>query len=154
MYSKEEFRQIKVDFWSGFKNHMAKKRSVTGKRINWLQYPSDIPFIFIRSEVDEHSARFSLDIQHKDAGVRAIIWEQLIELKIVLESEMGTSGKWLEHQTSPAVPNFDRICWERTDLSIHNLENKEEIYAFLENRLVCFDAFYQEFKDIIINLAL
>lgn len=154
MYSKEAFKQLKIDFWDGFKNHMSKKRSTTGKRINWLHYPSDIPFIFIRSEVDAHSARFSIDIQHKDEGIRAIVWEQLNELKVVLETEMGADGVWIQNLSSTAVPAFDRIIWERTDLNIHQAHNKEEIYTFLEDRLVRFDSFYQEFKDILINLVL
>ena len=121
--------------------------------MNWLNYPSEIPFIFIRLDADGKGARFVFDIQAKDEGIRAIIWEQMYELKAVLEAEMGTDGVWLENCSSPAVSQFNRILWERTDLSFFNPDDKKAIFAFFEDRLLHFDAFYQDFKDILTNLA-
>lgn len=153
MYSKEALKQLKIDFWTSFKNHMSKKRSSSGRRINWINYPSEIEFVYIRIDTDNKGARFMVDIQAKDAGVRAIIWEQLHELKAVMVSEMGDEGLWIENTFSESVPAFDRIIWERTDLSFYRPEDHPAIMAFFEDRLVRFDAFYQEFKEILINLA-
>ena len=153
MYTKEELKQIKTVFWTDFKNRMTTHRSVNGRRMNWLNYPTEIDFIYARADADAKGARFCFDIQAKDAGVRAIIWEQMYELKAVLEAEMGTEGVWMEDCSSPFVPQFNRIVWERPELNFFKPENRQEIFSFLENRLVCFDAFYQEFKDILINLA-
>ena len=105
-------------------------------------------------DADAKGARLTFDIQGKDAGVRQILWEQLYELKIVLESEMGTDGVWIENASTPVVPVFNRIIWERTDLNFYKPEDHPEIINFLADRLIHFDAFYQEFKDILINLAM
>jgi hypothetical protein len=86
--------------------------------------------------------------------VRQILWEQLHELKIVLESEMGTEGVWIENASTSVVPVFNRIIWERSDLNFYKPEDHPEILNFLADRLIHFDAFYQEFKDILINLAM
>jgi hypothetical protein len=153
MYSKEALKQLKIDFWTGFKNHMSKVRSSSGKRINWINYPSEIDFVFIRVDTDGKGARFMIDIQAKDEGVRAIMWEQLYELKAVLTAEMGDEGLWLENTFNAHIPAFNRIIWEREDLSFYRSEDHPAIMAFLEDRLVRFDAFYQEFKEILINLA-
>lgn len=153
MYSKEESKQYKIEFWNAFRASMSKTRTTTGARVNWLHYPSHIKFIFIRLDVDEFGARFCIDIQSKDAGIRAIVWEQLHELKKVMESEMGTTGVWIENASSPAVPSFNRIMWEDKTLNLFEVNDREKIFAFLSDRLVRFDAFYQEFKDILINLV-
>lgn len=153
MYTREELKAIRTAFWNDFKNYMSKHRSSNGRRMNWLNYPSEIPFIFIRLDADTKGARFMFDIQAKDEGIRAIIWEQMYELKVVLEAEMGTDGVWLENCSSPAVPQFNRILWERNDLNFFNPDDKKAIFAFFEDRLVQFDAFYQDFKDILTNLA-
>lgn len=153
MYKKEELKALKIQFWTDFKQYMSKIKSSNGRKMNWLNYPSEIPFIFIRVDADAKGARFMFDIQAKDAGVRAIVWEQLYELKAVMEAEMGTEGIWIERASSPTVSDFSRIIWERTDLNFFNPDNKTDIFAFLSDRLVRFDAFYQEFKDILIHLA-
>lgn len=154
MYTKEELKNIKTAFWADFKAHMSPHRSVNGRRMNWLNYPSEIDFIYIRVDADAKGARFCFDIQAKDSGVRAIIWEQMYELKTVLESEMGSEGQWIENCSSPYVAQFNRILWERTDLNFFQPTDQNAIFTFLEDRLVHFDAFYQEFKDILINLAM
>ncbi len=154
MYSKEELKQIRTDFWNQFKVRMQKVRSSNGRRINWLSYPSEVKDIYIRVDADGKGARLTFDIQGKDAGVRQILWEQLYELKAVLEAEMGTDGIWIEHASTPVVADFNRIVWERSDLNFYKMEDHPEILNFLADRLIHFDAFYQEFKDILINLAM
>ncbi|ASS48833.1 MAG: hypothetical protein A3D31_06175 [Candidatus Fluviicola riflensis] len=152
MYSKEELKQIKTTFWSDFKSHMSKHRSVNGRKMNWLNYPSDVSFIHIRVDADGNGARFCFDIQAKDAGIRAIIWEQMHELKVVLEAEMGEAA-WIENCSSPAIAQFNRIIWENTELNFFNPEHRTAIFTFLEDRLVHFDAFYQDFKEVVVNLV-
>lgn len=154
MYSKDEKKQLKIDFWNQFKVHMQKTRSSNGRRMNWLAYPSEVKDLYIRADADENGARLTFDIQAKDAGVRQILWEQLYELKNVLEQEMGTDGIWIENASSDVVPVFNRIVWERTDLNFYNLQDHPEIINFLADRFIHFDAFYQDFKDILINLAM
>lgn len=153
MYTREELKSIRTAFWNDFKSYMSKHKSSNGRRMNWLNYPSEVPFIFIRLDADAKGARFLFDIQAKDEGVRAIIWEQMYELKNVLEAEMGTEGVWQENCSSPAVAQFNRISWERNDLNFFNPDDKKAIFAFFEDRLVHFDVFYQDFKDILTNLA-
>ena len=93
------------------------------------------------------------DIQAKDAGIRSIFWEQLHELKVVLEKEMGTDGIWLQGTKSDVVLEFDRIYWELAPIDSREVTNHQQIYSFFADRLIHFDAFYQEFKDILIHLA-
>ncbi len=120
--------------------------------MNWLNYPSDVSFIHIRVDADGNGARFCFDIQAKDAGIRAIIWEQMHELKVVLEAEMGEAA-WIENCSSPAIAQFNRIIWENTELNFFNPEHRTAIFTFLEDRLVHFDAFYQDFKEVVVNLV-
>lgn len=153
MYSKEQLREIRTQFWADFKEHMRQFHSSNGRRMNWLNYPSEIDFIFIRLHADNHGIAFSYDIQGKDAGVRSIVWEQLTELKVVLESEMGTEGIWLEDVSSETVSSYSSIRWEKNGLRFSDPKDKEAIFTFFQEHLIRFDSFYQEFKDILINLT-
>ena len=48
MFSKEESKEHNLIFWNGFNTYMTKIRSSNGRKINWLNYPSDAKTIFIR----------------------------------------------------------------------------------------------------------
>ena len=153
MYTKEERKSLITAFWSDFRIYMSKHRSANGRKMNWVNYPSDVKYIYIRLDADESGARFCFDIQAKDVGVRGVIWEQMYELKNVLELHLGTDGEWIENCSSPVIPQFNRIVWEQKDLNFLNPADRPAIFSFFEDKLIHFDAFYQDFKDILINLT-
>ncbi len=153
MLSKEEKRERNSAFWTDFKIYMSRQKSITGKKISWLNYPTDIKYVFVRLETDRYGARVLFDIQAKDPGIREIMWEQMEELKQVMNSFMGDSGVWYAEYSTPQIDALCRIKWEITDVNYFVEADKERIFAFFKERLIAFDAFYQEFKDILINLA-
>lgn len=151
--TREQLRQKRTLFWSEFKAIMSPIRSVNGRKMNWLNYPTDVRDVYLRLEADKSGARLCFDIQPKDEGVRAILWEQMGELRAVMEETMGTHGVWIEHCSSPSIPSFSRIQWENSEVNFFNEDDKHAIFAFFREHLVKFDAFYQDFNAILINLA-
>ena len=152
MLSKEELKQYKINFWEEFKQQMSKHRSASGRKMNWLQYKTDIKYIFLRLETNKSTVRVCFDIQFKDADIRSIVWEQMGELKKVLTDEMGEEGVWEEHYWNETISDFSIIYWEKTDLNYLNPEKKSAIFDFFEDKLIRFDKFYDIYKDILINL--
>jgi hypothetical protein len=153
MYSKEELKEIRTAFWDKFNLEMRKIRSANGRKMNWLMYPTDVKNLYVRLHCDQYGARVSVDIQGKDLGVRQLIWEQLHELKAVMEQATGKTAIWDENASSSTVPHFCSIYWEKTDANLFQPEKHDEIISFLKDKIVAFDAFYQEYKEILINLT-
>ena len=153
MFSKEESRQLNLAFWNGFQDYISKNRSSNGRKINWLNYPSDIKSIFIRLEVDSKGARLCFDIQSKDDDIRALLFEQMSELKVVLEDITIEKPTWIENHYYLNKQYISRIVWENNLLNFYKSEHRDLIYTFLGESLVKFDLFYQEYKEILIALA-
>jgi hypothetical protein len=152
MLTKEELKLKKLKFWGDFKSRMHKHRSSNGRKMNWLSYPTEIKDIYLRMEVDKQGARICFDIQAKDEGIRSILWEQMYELKNVLTLEMG-EGEWIENHFNDYIASFNRIQWELKHVNFFNDDDHEVIYAFFEEKLLAFDSFYQDFKEILTLLA-
>ena len=152
MLSKEEHKLYKITFWDEFKKHMQKHRSASGKKINWLQYRTGLKNIFLRLETDKKGIRICFDIQIKEPSVREIVWEQMGELKKVLRDEMEDEGIWEEHFYNETINDFCRIYWEESSLNYLDLNHRKSIFNFFENKLIRFDRFYDNYKDILINL--
>lgn len=152
MLSKEEFKNYKITFWNEFKAHMSKHRGNSGRRMNWLQYRTDLSDIYFRLETDKNAIRVCFDIQYKDEDIRSIIWEQMGELKQVLINEMGEEGIWNEHHFNSFLPDFCRIYWEKEGLNYLRENDRQAIFDFFEDKLVRFDRFYDTYKDILIAL--
>jgi hypothetical protein len=153
MLPKEEQKRLNLIFWNGFQNHLGKTKSSNGKRINWLNYPSDVKSIFIRLEADSKGVRLCFDIQPKDDSVRAIIWEQMTELQVVLEDITIEKPIWEENLYLPSRKVISRIYWEDKTLNFYKPDDHPKIYDYLKERLTKFDLFYQEYKEILIALV-
>lgn len=153
MFSKEDLKLYKANFWDEFKSIMQKHKSADGKRINWISYPSGLKDIYIRLDADKRHAFLSIDIQSKDDGVRAIIYEQFTEMRKIMLDIMEYEAEWIEHFHITNTYEISRIWWELPDVSMFKKEDKEIIFEFLKTRLIAFDEFYSEFKDIVINLV-
>lgn len=153
MYSKEERKAIKQSFWKGFKAEMNKYPSSSGKRINWLNYPTKLKILYVRCDVSDRKATFSIDIQVKDEDIEEIVWEQFKELKVVLENEIGSQGVWLENNRNTAGQSIKSIVWILEDVDLYKTSDKSKIYTFLKEKLVGFDAFYQEYNEILFTLV-
>jgi hypothetical protein len=93
------------------------------------------------------------DIQFKDAGVQAIFWEQLTELKVVLEGNMSIPTKWEEQFVNNEGLTIGRISWVLEGTNFYDQQEWPKIYAFFKKHLREFDVFYQEFNEILITLV-
>jgi hypothetical protein len=153
MLSKEERKARNLAFWSAFKEVMRKKMSSNGRRVNWATYPTEIKDTYLRLNVDGQKATVSYDIQFKDSGVRAIFWEQLGELRKVMEQHVIRPAEWREEVTQTDGTTISQIVWTLENVSFYRDEDWTEIHHFFRSVLIEFDAFYQEFKDILIALV-
>ena len=152
MLKKEEKKEMNERFWKAFKKSMRKAKSTSSKKVNWVNYPTEIKNIYLRLKC-EKTVSVNFDIQHKDDDIRDLIWDQLIELKAVLENSMKHPTKWTKNQYTKEGLCICSISWENDMLSLYKEEDWKEIHHFFKTRLVEFDEFYQEYKDILIHLV-
>lgn len=153
MLSKEAVKEKNKAFWERFRKEIKDQRSVNGRQMNWINYPTDVKDVYVRMEVGKDGVRLCFDIQPKDEGIRSIVWEQMTELKTVMNERMGIEAIWEEKSHYWNERLISRIKWEDNTLSFHKDEDEEKIIVFLKDKLIRFDRFYQEFKDILINLT-
>jgi hypothetical protein len=153
MLSKEARKERNEMFWAAFKEVMRGKVSSSGRRVNWATYPTEVKNTYLRLISDGKLTAICYDIQFKEPSVQSIFWEQLGELKKVLESSMNYHTKWEEFHINQEGKTIGRISWELDNVNFYNNEDWTEIHAFFKARILEFDSFYQEFKEILISLV-
>ena len=73
---------------------MKKHKSLDGKRIKWLNYPTRVKHVYTRLNVDKKIASLYIDLQHKDDEIRELYYEQFLELKTVFTNILGDGWTW------------------------------------------------------------
>jgi hypothetical protein len=153
MLPKEERKAFNEAFWAGFKTHMRACMSASGKRINWINYPTQVKNTYLRMTCEGKAVSICYDIQFKDPGIQAIFWEQLTELKVVLESNMSIQTTWEPQFVNHEGQTIGRIYWQLEGSNFYDQKDWPSIYAFFKKHLKEFDVFYQEFNEILITLV-
>lgn len=153
MFSKEEQKSLNAAFWTRFKEQAGVNKSASGKRVNWVNYPTHLKQLYVRLHADTEIARLSIDVQAKDEGIRLLIWEQMTELRKVLENEMITPGLWEETAENSAGQTISRISWTLEGVNMYNKEDQQKIFDFLIPLLIGFDRFYSTYDEVLIGLV-
>ena len=152
MFSKEEKSALNQSFWTEFKNSMKKSSTQLQRRVNWLQYPTHLKHTYLRLVFDQEEAAVCYDIQFKDEEIRALFWDQLIELKTLIDHNMGVSTLWIQNFETNEGSTISRLKWQDRSLCLHQKKDWKKAHVFFKERLLEFDGFYQEYKEILINL--
>ncbi|MFO7824818.1 MAG: DUF4268 domain-containing protein [Cyclobacterium sp.] len=142
MYSKNQVSQIKQEFWTAFGWYMKPVPSAEGPPVNWKNYKTGIRHLYFRLKAERDFASISIEIQHPDADIGELLYEQLFELKHILEMELREAWTWIPRDQDN--PEHYRYTVEKKLEMVNVLEKKywPEIISFLKPRILGLDAFW------------
>lgn len=153
MLSKEDASEMRAVFWTSFVHAMEKQRTVANRKINWANYPVKMRDVYVRMLADSNGAYWFFDIQHRDVGVRHLIYEQVEEFKGMLEGEMGELT-WerdaVHNETSMPI---SRISKQLPGKSILKKSDWLEMHEFFRTVMTGFDKVWEDMGDVLRHLA-
>ena len=140
MFSREESKQIRQDFWIFF-----------GKRYDrmWLRYNTGIKDVSLKFDFTTKRALVALDIEHSDDFTRAYYWDKILSLKNLLKSEVHPDLLFDENYVLDNGKSISRCYLILQDVSIHNKKDWPEVFEFFYETMSKLELFYLEYQDFI-----
>ena len=129
---------IKQEFWTVFGKYMNPIPSSEGLRVNWINYKTGIKDVYFRMETLDNSATIGISIEHKDAGIRELFFEQFLELKSMLHDALEEEWDWQQ--------GASRIVRELPEASVFNKDQWPELISFFKPRIIALDSFWENAK--------
>ena len=149
MYSKEEAKQIRVEFWDQFRDYTNKRRKNKGRTGKWIMNRTGINAINLKFHFDQSTALVGIDVETKNMDTRIAMFEKLETLKKQINKALGENTKWeLEYirENSKSISRvyteidnvdiFDKTCWNRVNM-------------FFFDRMTALEDMFLEYKDYI-----
>ena len=143
MYSKEESLKIKKEFWVEFAEAYPKK---------WILYNTKIKDVTFKFYVDNKKAQVLLDIEPKEEENRKIYFEKIESLKTILIEEYLPDAILERNFYLENGKIISRIWVEKLNVSLNNKSTWQQIFAFFDESMTKFEAFFYEYEDYIKNL--
>ena len=140
MFSKEASRQIKQEFWTSFGKSFPRK---------WILYNTKIKGLAFKFYFDTKKAFICLDLED-DLENRINCWEKLLALKTILTSEFLSDVIFEEAFFLENGKEISRIYVPlEQNVSIHNKNTWQQTMEFFNEKMLLFETFFEEYKDII-----
>lgn len=142
MYSREEAKRIKESFWTSFGQYLSVIPGADGGKVTWVNYKTGIRFLFFRMDAGNKTAQIAIEIANPDAGIRALIFEQFLQYKTLLEEELGEEWVWdAEYDDEYGKPKA-RIFMEIPNVSVFRKEDWPALITFFKPRIMALDSFW------------
>ncbi|MGN5954448.1 DUF4268 domain-containing protein [Sphingobacterium lactis] len=142
MYSREEAKRIKENFWTSFGQYMSVVPSSDGTKVTWVNYKTGIRYLFFRMEASNKVAQIAIEIANPDEGIRALIFEQFLQYKTILEDELGEEWIWDLDFYDEYGKAKARIFTEIRGVSVFKQEDWPSLISFFKPRIMALDSFW------------
>ncbi len=140
MFTKEESRQLRQDFWTSFGKSFPRK---------WILYDTKIKGLSFKFHFDTKTALVALDLED-DLENRINYWEKLSALKSILISEYLPEAIFDESYILENGKEISRIyILLDKKVSIHNKNSWQEVMTFFNETMNQFELFFSEYNDIL-----
>ncbi len=140
MFSKEESRRLRQEFWISFGKSFPRK---------WILYNTKLKGFSFKFHFDNKKALVALDLED-DLENRITYWEKLQTLKSILLDTFLPDAIFEEEYVLDNKKEISRIYVVlNKKVSIHNKNSWQEVMEFFNENMGLFEAFFLEYKDII-----
>ncbi|MEM9144202.1 MAG: DUF4268 domain-containing protein [Bacteroidota bacterium] len=138
MFSKEESRKLREEFWIAFGKSYPRK---------WILYKTGVKGLSLKFYFDVKKAQVALDMEG-NLEQRIRLWEKLVSLKTILE-EYVPDANFEEYYLLANGKEISRIFVEKQQVSIHDKNTWQETMVFLSSQMHKVEVFFREYADSI-----
>lgn len=140
MFSKEESRILRQEFWTSFGKSFPRK---------WVLYDTKLKGLSLKFHFDTKKALVALDLED-DLENRIKYWEKLQALQSILKADFLPDAIFEEEYFLENEKEISRIYVPlEQKASIHNKNSWRDVMVFFNEKMSFFEAFFEEYKDVI-----
>jgi hypothetical protein len=149
MYSQEEEKRLRLEFWDRFENYSAVRRRQKGKPSKFMMNKTGIKQLKLKFHFDTTHALVGIDIETRNLDKRIELFGKLEELASILENSIGSSLTWELEHILPTGKSISRVSTIKSEVNIYNRECWPEVFPFLYKNMMKFESFFEEYRDFI-----
>lgn len=140
MFSREESKRIREEFWTDFGQKFPRK---------WLLYNTKIKEVQLKFTFTTEFAQVSLDVSSSDDVIQEYYTEKFHSLESVLKSDYLPKAILEDDYLLPEGKLVMRIFVQLDKVNIHNRNHWPEVFEFLYRNMDLLESFFEDFEDFI-----
>eukprot|EP01029_Cantina_marsupialis_P031548 TRINITY_DN913_c0_g6_i1.p2 TRINITY_DN913_c0_g6~~TRINITY_DN913_c0_g6_i1.p2 ORF type:complete len:151 (-),score=15.61 TRINITY_DN913_c0_g6_i1:521-973(-) len=146
MYTKEEAKEFRVQFWDGFKRYSKK---MGRKMTSWVLKGTQIREAQLKFDMNERGAFVAMQIDSKSDQKRYSVFEKFEKYKPVIMDTCGEELVWERDYFIEGFKDVSMIYFHLEGASVYRKESWEEYYQFLFSKMSVLEEAFLDVKEVI-----
>ncbi len=140
MYSREESKKVRQEFWISFGEYYPRK---------WLLYNTRIKDFSLKFSFTRKLAEVSIDLDATDEIMRQYYFEKMQSLQAILKDEFLPDAVFAEEYELENGKIISRIYITKEGVNIHKKADWPEVQKWLAEKMDALERFFLEYRDFI-----
>jgi len=140
MYSREESKKIRQEFWTSFGKEYPRK---------WILYNTRIKDFSMKFTFTRRLAEVSIDLDSSDEIMRQYYFEKLVSLQTILKEEFLPDAILAEEYELESGKTISRVYVSMQGVNIHDKKDWPEVQEWLAEKMDALERFFLEYRDFI-----
>lgn len=149
MYSREEAKERRVEFWNQFREFTNKRRKGKGRTGKWILDKTGINALNLRFHFDETTALVGIDIETRNLDKRLEMFEKLESTRNQINKALGENARWELEYIRENEKSVSRIYTAIEDVSILDRNTWNRVNMFFFDRMTALEDYFLEYKDYL-----
>ena len=147
MYSKEELKQLKKNFWEGFGVYAETMPQLQHRKTKFMLYNTRLKGTALKFDANREGAFVILEIDAKDEDRRLRLYEHFERYKVIMEQDFPDGLVWDPFYVNEVGKSVCRIYAQKTGIDIHRTEHWDEFYRFMAEEMLKMERAFRTVKE-------
>jgi hypothetical protein len=147
MYSKEELKQLKKEFWAGFGTYCSHIPALKRRKSKFVLYNTKMKGVEMKFDATRDGAFVILEINLHDAKARLEKYEQFEQYKTIMEKQFPEGLIWDFAYIRECGTEVCRIYTQKKGIDLHRRIQWMEFYQFMSAEMLKLEKAFKFVKE-------
>lgn len=152
MYSKEELKNLKTEFWESFARFCEVQPQLVHRKPMWVLYDTKVKDVELKFDISRQGISVALEINHRSEEARLAMFERIGWHKEVLEQGFRTGT--LIWDLVYELENRKQVARIHTDCcnpDFHRRSHWGDIFHFFADNMLLLENNFLEIRDFLVD---
>lgn len=135
MYSKDELKNLKLEFWESFAAFCEVQPYLRGRKKIWTLYDTKVKGVELKFDATREGAFVILEVNHRGEEARLEMFERLTWYKDTLETDFPEGLTWDICFVRDTGKQVARIYTSKSGIDFHRCQDWGEFFSFMASQM-------------------
>lgn len=149
MYSKDELKQLKQEFWNSFASFCEVQPYLRRRKKIWTLYDTKVKGVELKFDANRTGAYVILEINHKQEDARLEMFEKLTWYKDDLEKDFPEGLIWDIYFVRDSGKAVARIYTSKEKIDLHRRQDWGDFFTFMAKQMYLLERNFLSIREFI-----